>query len=192
MTVSPLRTPLAWALGALVVAAIAVPVALGCVIPRDLEKQLQLAGDDIVVGTIEKLEEVWATDSAGDEALWTLVDFRIEEAWRSGKTKGLVRFYFRGGVTPGAERATITPSSDDMQVGQRLLVFLAEREFGQRTFGEGIYQLDSYAECYRVATIQSRRGNRELVQGKGEGFAFENNVTLGDARAQVRRLLEKR
>ncbi len=192
MSFKLVRGATAWVLLAVLCLGVVIPVALGCVIPRDLAKQLQLAGDEIVVGTVERVHEVWAPDVEGNDALFTRVELRVQDAWRSGQKTGTIQLFFQGGVSPGADRTTVTPAADDFQVGRQLLLFLADREFGPERFGPDVYQLDSYAECYRIQTVRSRRGNRELVVGKGDGFAFETNILLADARERVQRLLKKR
>jgi len=176
------RTPL---LVLLCTGIVAVPVALSCVIPRNLQEQLQLAGDEVVFGTVTSFEEAWAPDVEGQEVAWTKVRFQAQQSLITGRQNFEVELYFRGSILPGGESTTITPSSEDIQVGQQLLLFLAKRPLGVATFGEDYYQLDSYAECYRVMTVRSRRGERVIVQGKGGGFAFPENLRFEDAREAI-------
>lgn len=162
------------------------PIALSCVVPRTLDEQMYLAGDEVVVGRVVGIEERWVKDQGGESVPWTLVNFRVEESYLTGAKEYDVSFYFRGGVRPGTPAASITPSSEDVREGRRLLVFLARRALGERLFGPGVFQVDSYAEVYRVLDYKDTTGvERQVVLGKGSGFAFPNNEFLSDARAHV-------
>jgi hypothetical protein len=161
------------------------PAALACVAPRDLDRQVQLAGDEVVEGTVQSIEEVWV--DLGDEgsALFSRVTFHADQCLVSGKTDQEITLCFRGSVFPGSPTTTITPSPEDMQVGKRLLLFLARRDVVDQALGQEVYTLDSYAECYPVAALQTTFVDRTLVVGKGPGFAFEDNVALEDACVRI-------
>jgi len=173
--------------------AVLTPIVLACVRPRTLDEQMLFAGDEVVVGRVQSIEERWAKEMNGESVLWTVVDFRAEESLVSGAHNFDLKFFFRGGVRPGSPTTSITPSSEDVREGRRLLVFLALRRFGEATFGAGTYQVDSYAEVYRVLSFTDSSGvEREVVVGKGGGFAFQENAHLADARVQVGQIAAKR
>jgi hypothetical protein len=162
------------------------PVVLACVRPRTLDEQMVLAGDEVVVGKVVAIEERMAKEGNGESVLWTLVTFRAEESLVTGTRDFDLRFFFRGGIRPGSPATTITPSSEDVREGRRLLLFLALRSFGERTFGPGCYQVDSYAEVYRVLNFADASGaERQVVLGKGNGFAIQENEHLAVARTRV-------
>jgi len=180
------RTPrvVTW-LAAAALLALAVPVVIACVIPRTLSEQMKMAGDEVVVGTVQSFKEVTTADADGHQVLWTVVDFRADESLVSGKKAFDVRFFFVGGVAPGSPSTSITPSPDDIRAGRKLLLFLAKRPFGEAAFGPGALKLDSYAECYRLFEVTDQGQTRRVVLGKGNGFAFTDNVTVDVARARV-------
>jgi len=173
--------------------AVLTPIVLACVRPRTLDEQMLLAGDEVVVGRVQGIEERWAKELNGESVLWTVVDFRAEESLVSGAHNFDLKFFFRGGIRPGSPSTSITPSSEDIREGRRLLLFLALRRFGEATFGAGTYQVDSYAEVYRVLSFTDSNGvEREVVVGKGGGFAFPENEHLSDARVHVGQIAAKR
>jgi hypothetical protein len=169
------------------------PIVLACVRPRTLDEQMLLAGDEVVVGQVVGIEERWAKEMNGESVLWTLVNFRVEESLVSGTRDYDLKFFFRGGIRPGSPSTTITPSSEDVREGRKLLVFLALRKFGERTFGPGVYQVDSYAEVYRIQAFTDSAGTeRQVVLGKGGGFAFQENERVADAKTRVAQAAAKR
>ena len=60
--------------------AVLTPIVLACVRPRTLDEQMLLAGDEVVVGRVQGIEERWAKELNGESVLWTVVDFRAEES----------------------------------------------------------------------------------------------------------------
>jgi hypothetical protein len=169
-----------------VTAAVLTPIALACVRPRTLDEQMLMAGDDVVVGRVVGIDERWASELNGESVLWTVVTLRADESLVTNRRDYDVTFFFRGGVRPGSPTTTITPSSEDIREGRRLLVFLAKRPFGEQRFGPGVFQVDSYAEVYRVMDFKDSSGaQQEVVLGKGGGFAFETNDYLASARNHV-------
>lgn len=169
----------------LAVLAVAVPIALTCVIPRTLSEQIGLAGDEILVGNVTGFQELVVAEPEGGSFTWTRVDFRAEDSLVSGRQSFDTSFYFKGGVTAGSQTTSVTPSSEDIKVGRKLMVFLGKRSFTEQTFGANALQLDSYAEVYRVFDGTVRGAQKAVVLGKGRGFAFTQNVELADAKVQV-------
>jgi hypothetical protein len=178
-----------WSGAALVGLLLLGPAAMTCVMPRDLNKQVELAGDEVVLGTVIDLQEVDAIDLDGHTARWTLVEFQVEESLATARKDFRLRFFFRGGVLPGSPSTSITPSPEQMQIGKRLLLFLGDREFSEQIHGERILMLDSYAESYSVVRYNNRSSLQHIVIGKGNGFAFENNTSLDAARVGVQQAL---
>ena len=169
-----------------VTAAVLTPIALACVRPRTLDEQMLMAGDDVVVGRVVGIDERWAPEVNGESVLWTVVHFRADESFVTSKRDYDLTFFFRGGIRPGSPTTTITPSSEDVREGRRLLLFLAQRPFGESRFGPGVFQVDSYAEVFRVMDFKDSNGaDQEVVLGKGGGFAFETTQYLAGARTQV-------
>ncbi len=167
------------------------PAALACVVPRDLDRQMELAGDEVVYGTVLDFDEVWVKDSDEEEFLCTKVRFQADECLIGGERNIEMSFYFRGGILPGSPTTTITPSAEDIQPGKRLMLFLAKRDYSQQVFGGDPFILDTYAECYSLSDVRSRSVDRQVVVGKGYGFAFENNLDLTEACSRIQSSVEK-
>jgi hypothetical protein len=183
-----------WMAG-IAVFALVVPVVLACVLPRTLSEQMTMAGDEVVVGTVQSIQEMTTADPAdsqGGRVVWTLVDFRADESFVTGKKDFDLRVCFRGGVLPGSPTTSITPSPEDIRTGRKLLLFLAKRPFAQTSFGAGTLQIDSYAECYRLFDVNDQGVQRRVVLGRGPGSAFPNNLTADDAHARIGEVLAQR
>ncbi len=169
-----------------VTASVLTPIVLACVRPRTLDEQMLMAGDEVVVGRVVSIDERMAPEVNGEPVLWTVVQFHADESYVSDRRDYDLTFFFRGGIRPGSPSTTITPSSEDVREGRRLLLFLAKRPFGEQRFGAGVFQVDSYAEVYRVMNIRDSRGEaREEVIGKGGGFALEQTDYSVNVRARV-------
>jgi hypothetical protein len=169
-----------------VTASVLTPVVLACVRPRTLDEQMLMAGDDVVVGRVVAIDERMAPEVNGESVLWTVVQFHADESIVTNRRDYDLTFFFRGGVRPGSPATTITPSSEDVREGRRLLLFLAKRPFGESRFGAGVFQVDSYAEVYRVMDFRDSSGvAQEVVLGKGGGFALEQQDYLAGVRARV-------
>jgi hypothetical protein len=184
---------LAWTTG-IGAFALVVPVVLACVIPRNLSEQLTMAGDEVVVGTVQDVRETTLPDpiDPSARATWTEVDFRADESFVTGRKSFDLRVFFRGGVMPGSQTTSITPSPEDIRAGRKLLLFLGKRPYVETNFGAGTLQLDSYAECYRVFDVTDQGIERRVVLGRGAGAAFPNNLAVDDARSQVGVVLAQR
>ena len=78
-----------------------------------------------------------------------------------------------------------------VKVGRRLLVFLGNRQFETPELGESVpYQIFSFAEVFRIESVATRTGPREVLLGQGPGMAFERNVDLAHARQDVAHVLK--
>jgi hypothetical protein len=175
----------AWMIGILA-ALVVIPVAVACVIPRNLAQQVQLAGDEIVIGRVIGVQEIWLEEPSGDSFPWTIVDFDVSESFVSGNT-GPIQMITRGGLQPGSPSTTVTPSPEDLKAGRKLLVFLGRRNFDSAQLGQSApWQIFSFAEVYRIEEVDTRTGPREVVLGQGPGMAFTANLELEQARAEVR------
>jgi hypothetical protein len=175
----------AWTVGILVAVAV-IPVAVACVIPRTLAEQVQLSGDEIVLGAVQSVSEVWIDEPSGSAFPWTIVDFDVEESFASGKT-GPIQMITRGSLQPGQPSTSITPSHEDLRAGRRLLVFLNKRSFEAQELGQGgQFIIPSFAEVYRIEDVETRTGLRQVLVGQGPGMAFPANVDLEQARAELR------
>jgi hypothetical protein len=175
--------------------ALAVPIVLACVIPRNLSEQMTMAGDEVVVGTIQQIRETTLPDAVHPNegrVVWTEVDFRADESFVTGHKDFDVHLAFRGGVLPGSQTTSITPSAEDIRTGRKLLLFLGKRPYVETNFGNGTLQLDSYAECYRLFDVADQGIQRRVVLGRGPGSAFPNNLTADDARASIGAVLAER
>jgi hypothetical protein len=174
--------------------ALAVPVVLACVLPRNLSEQMTMAGDEVVVGTVQNVQETTVADPLDPNArsVWTLVDFRADESFVSARKSFDVRVCFRGGVLPGSQTTSITPSPEDVRTGRKLLLFLAKRPYAETNFGAGTLQVDSYAEVYRLFDVNDQGVQRRVVLGRGPGAAFPTNLTADDARAAIGEIVAKR
>jgi len=184
----------AWTAG-IAAFALAVPVVLACVIPRNLAEQLTMAGDEVVVGTVQSVRETTlpdAIDPSRGRAVWTEVDFRADESFVTGRKSFDLHVYFRGGVLPGSETTSITPSPEDIRTGRKLLLFLGKRPYVTTNFGADALQLDSYAECYRLIDVTDQGVERRVILGRGAGAAFPLNLTADDARARIGEVLAQR
>src|SRR6187397_2317338 len=96
-----------WVLDILAVL-VAIPVAVACVVPRDLARQVELSGDEIALGTVTSIDEVWLEEATGGSFPWTIVKFDVQESFVTGKT-GAVEIATRGGLQPGSPSTTVTP-----------------------------------------------------------------------------------
>jgi hypothetical protein len=177
----------AWVFGTLAVL-LAIPVAVACVIPRDLAGQIRLSGDEIVVGSVISVNEIWIDEPSGGSFPWTLVNFDVQESFVTGKT-GPLQFVTRGGLQAGSPSTSITPSPEDLRAGRKLLVFLNKRSFESVELGNGApYLIPSFAEVYRVEEVDTRTGPRQVLLGQGAGMAFPGNVELDQARSELKLL----
>jgi hypothetical protein len=171
---------------AILCALVVIPVAVACVIPRNLTQQVGLAGDEIAIGTVTSVREVWLDEGAGETFPWTVVDFDVAESFVKGQT-GPIQMIARGGLEPGSPSTSVTPSPEDLKAGRRLLVFLGNRAFESQELGSAApYQIFSFAEVYRIETVETRTGVREVLLGSGTGMAFPSNVEIDQARADLR------
>jgi hypothetical protein len=178
---------LAWVLGTLAVLLV-IPVAVACVIPRDLAGQIKLSGDEIAIGTVSNVHEVWLDEASGGSFPWTIVDFDVQESFVTGKT-GPIQIATRGGLQPGSPSTSITPSPEDLRAGRKLLVFLNKRSFENAQLGSTApYVIPSFAEVYRIEEIDTRTGPRQVLLGQGAGMAFQGNLELDQARSEVKLL----
>src|SRR5262245_46834484 len=174
----------AWILG-LLAGLLVIPVAVACVIPRNLVQQVGLAGDEIAIGTVASVREVWLEERPGDPFPWTIVDFDVQESFVTGNT-GPIQMITRGGLQPGSPSTSITPSPEDLRVGRKLLVFLGNRTFQSPELGQAApYQIFSFAEVYRIEDVGTRTGPRQVLLGQGPGMAFPANLDVAQARAEL-------
>jgi hypothetical protein len=177
----------AWVLGILALLVV-IPVAVACVIPRDLAGQIKLSGDEIAIGTVVAVHETWLDETSGGTFPWTVVDFDVKESFVTGKT-GLVQIATRGGLQEGSPSTSITPSPEDLKPGRKLLVFLNGRNFESAQLGASApFVIASFAEVYRIEEIDTRTGPREILVGQGAGMAFPANVEVDQARSEIKAL----
>ncbi len=170
---------------ALAAIAVLVPVAIACVIPRNLSEQVGMAGDEIVIATVVDVREVDLVEPDGYAFTWTIADLRVAESLVTGATNGVTRVAMRGGVRPGARSTSITPSPEDMKPGRKLLLFLARRPATVDLPSDVPWLVPSFAEVYRIESVDTRTGPREVILGQGGGAAFPDNKSLADARQEV-------
>ena len=175
----------AWVLGILAVL-LSIPVAVACVIPRDLAGQVKLSGDEIAIGRVLGVHEIWLEEASGGSFPWTIVDFDVEESFVTGKT-GSLKIATRGGLQAGSPSTSITPSPEDLKSDRKLLVFLNTRNFESAELGASApYVIASFAEVYRIEEIDTRTGQRQILVGQGAGMAFPANVELDQARSEIK------
>jgi hypothetical protein len=177
----------AWVLAILAVLLV-IPVAVACVIPRDLAGQIKLSGDEIVIGKVNAVSEVWLDEPSGGSFPWTIVDLDVQESFVTGKT-GPIQIATRGGLEAGSPSTSITPSPEDLKAGRKLLIFLNTRSFESAQLGQSApYVIASFAEVYRIEEVDTRTGPRQILVGQGAGMAFPANVELDQARSGIRAL----
>jgi hypothetical protein len=163
-----------------------IPVAVACVIPRNLAEQVQLAGDEIVIGTVVSIEERWLEEPSGSPFPWTIVNFDVQQSFVTGHT-GQIQMITRGGLQPGSPSLSITPSPEDLKPGRKLLVFLGKRNFESAELGTAApWQIYSFAEVYRIEEVDSRTGPQQVLLGQGPGMAFPQNIPVEQAVAELR------
>jgi hypothetical protein len=174
-----------WVLG-IIAALLVIPASLACVIPRDLSRQIQLSGDEIAIGTVKAVDEVWLDEPSGSAFPWTVVTFDVQESFVTGRT-GAIQIATRGGLQPGSMSTTITPSPEDLKPGRKLLLFLNKRSFeNARLDGAVAYVIPSFAEVYRIEDVDTRTGSTQVLLGQGPGLAFPANLELDQARSQLK------
>jgi hypothetical protein len=165
---------------------VVIPVAVACVIPRDLARQIQLSGDEVAIGVVTRVDELWLEEGAGATFPWTIVTFDVKESFVAGRT-GPVQIATRGGLQPGSPSTTITPSPEDLKAGRKLLLFLNKRDFQSPELGSAVpYLIPSFAEVYRIEDVDTRTGPREVLLGTGPGMAFPSNLEVDQVRSQLR------
>ncbi|MCC7173235.1 MAG: hypothetical protein IT459_22495 [Planctomycetes bacterium] len=172
------RAPLALAVAGV---ALLTGIAVATVIPRDMSKQLELieAQKDgaVVYGTIvashtQKLDDVLRY------VPFTVLTVKVEQAIAPANLSNEITVYVPGA---GEERLSITPSDDEMRVGESVLMFL-RADAGIRTHDAAAYKIDSFAEILRT---QKNRKGEVVVLGEGASFAVENNTKLSDLSPQI-------
>ncbi len=173
--------------GVLVLAAllVGVPLAIACVIPRTLAQQIGMAGDEILVARVDSVREIDVMEPDGFTFTWTIADLSVEESLVTGSRGGTTRVAMRGGVRPGSRSTSITPSPEDMKPGRRLLLFLASHTPGAGLPADVPWIVPSFAEVYRIESVDTRTGPREVLLGQGAGAAFPDNRSLAEAREEV-------
>jgi hypothetical protein len=175
----------AWIVGILA-ALVVIPIAVACVIPRNLTEQVQLSGEEIAIGTVTGVGEVWLEEASGGTFPWTVVDFDVQDSFVKNQT-GPIRMITRGGLQPGSPATSVTPSHEDLKVGRKLLVFLSKRSFESAELDASAqYVIPSFAEVYRIEDVDTRTGPRQVLLGQGWGMAFPANVELDQAKAEIR------
>jgi len=156
-------------------------IAVATVIPRDMSKQLELieAQKDgaVVYGTIvasrtQMLEDVLRF------VPFTVLTVKVEQAISPANLSNELTVYVPGA---GEERLTITPSDDEMRVGESVLMFL-RADAGIRNHDATAFKVDSFAEILRT---QKNRKGEVIVLGEGASFAVENNTKLSDLSPQI-------
>jgi hypothetical protein len=134
-------------------------IAVATVIPRDMSKQLELieAQKDgaVVYGTIvasrtQMLEDVLRF------VPFTVLTVKVEQAISPANLSNELTVYVPGA---GEERLTITPSDDEMRVGESVLMFL-RADAGIRNHDATAFKVDSFAENPAHAEEPQGRSHR--------------------------------
>ncbi len=149
-----------------------------CIEALDLNRMVQRA-DTAVHGTITNVRSVAYTPPGDDRLIYTLITVEGEDLY-TGEARTL-EAAFLGGTWQG-ESMTVTcmPAPSEYRLGNDVVVFSAPVEGWGPEIDRCVYA--AMGGIFRV--IPSRKG--EVVLGKGEGFAIEQNQTLDQLRQGIR------
>lgn len=154
------------------------------IIRLDLPGMVGMA-DNAVHGTITAREVIridHPTD--GPELYFTALTVQGRSLITNQPTT--VDVWFGGGFindTEGVHNSE-APSADDQKIGNEVVVFYRwEPNMGGDHAGNGL--ICWHGGLFR--TFQTRTG-KTIVQGRGEGYAIDTNIELGDLETQIQKL----
>lgn len=143
--------------------------------------------DDAVVGTIVD-RHVFRVDHAVDGTMYfTTVTVEGESLLTGDPVTVPVTFY--GGVTADGEGwyTSVTPPASDTETGRHVVAFWAALDkMGYGVAGNAL--IAAHGGLFQVA----QRGTKELVLGRGRGFAIEENVAIPALRTRARAIRKQR
>jgi len=157
------------------------PIASAAVERLDLGTMVERA-DAGIVGTITRQRVVRVDHPLdGPELYYTFLT--IEGRVLGGQELRTVEVLFAGGFldrTQGVWNSE-APAADEVALGKRVVAFYKYTpNAGGDVAGNALYA--AHGGLFR--TFEARRGT--IVQGRGEGYAVDGNLTLDDLEARVR------
>lgn len=136
--------------------------------------------DAAVRGTITDVRTVRYTPPGDDRLIFTLVTVDGVDVY-TGQPRVLEAAFLGGTYQGDSMMVTSMPAPDEYRLGNEVLVFSAPVEGWGPEVERCIYA--SMGGIFRV--VEGRKG--EVVLGKGEGFAVQNNALLSELRTSILR-----
>ena len=174
-----MKTSIRCTLAALLAIVLAVP-AQTAIEALTLRQMLGYA-DDGIVGTVVD-RHVFHVDHAVDGTMY-FTTITVEGASLLTGEKQTRGITFYGGIDDQGEGwvTTVTPSSRDTALGRKVVAFYAKTQaMGYGVAGNAL--IAAHGGLFQTA----KRGTKELVLGRGRGFAIEDNTTVPALRSQAR------
>lgn len=162
----------------------AATMAVAQIVRLDLPGMVAMA-DNAVIGTITQREVIRIDHPVdGPELYFTALTVQGRSLFTNQPTTADV--WFGGGFineTEGVHNSE-APSADDQKIGNQVVVFYRfEPNMGGDHAGNAL--ICWHGGLFR--TFQTRTG-KTIVQGRGEGYAIESNIELGDLEVAVQKL----
>lgn len=150
--------------------------------------QIVAKTDDAVFGTIVKKQVVRIDHPIDGEGLY-FTTLSIEGRSLETQKPVTVDVSFLGGFVDPEHGSCNgeAPTADDTKIGNRVVCFYAHTEnLGGDFAANEIFGW--HGGIYRTF----ERGGNVIVQGRGDGYAVSNNVTLRDLEAQIAQAIGKK
>jgi len=168
--------PVSWLAAGLVLAASALPAA--ATIKMMTLRELMQATDDCLDAQIVA-KDTFRVDAPDYEGMVFTRIHVVGESMRTGETVETDLVYTGSHDPADQYGSSEMPLLKDVRLGNRVVIFYGVDE----TNLSGPNQVWAWNCAYRVESVLGQ----PVVMGKGEGFAFTQNVTLAEARERVRR-----
>lgn len=166
---------LSWRAGALALLALAAPAA-ATIKFMDLRDLMQVTDDCLDAQIVAK--QTFRVDDPDYEGMVFTKIRVVGESMRTGETIETDLVYTGSHDPADQYGSSEMPLFQDVRLGNRVVLFFGVDEANK----SGRNQVWAWNCAYRVETVLGQ----PIVIGKGEGFAFTQNVTLAQAREQVR------
>ena len=153
-----------------------------CIEELDLAKMVSKT-DSAVHGTITDVRTVRFVPEGDDRLIYTILTIQGEDLY-TGKTATMEAAFLGGTFEDDSMMVTSMPAPSEYRLGNDVVVFRGAVEGWGPEIDHAVYA--AMGGIYR--TIDTKKGT--VVLGKGEGFAVENNVRVGDLKSEMTRLQE--
>jgi hypothetical protein len=161
-----------------------VQVGRACIEELDLA-QMVAKTDAAVRGTITDVRTVRYTPPGDDRLIYTVLTVQGTDLY-TGQPR-TIEAAFLGGTHEGDSMiVTSMPAPSEYRLGNEVVVFSAPVEGWGPEVDRCVYA--SMGGIFRA--VDSRKG--EVILGKGQGFAVEQNVRLADLQTAITREMERK